>query len=439
MKKELKILGGGPSGLAVGFYAKRRNIKFRIHESSDRIGGNCKTYSHGNFKYDSGAHRFHDKNKQITKDIKLLLGEDLEEVNSPSKIYHNGLFYYFPIQINDIIKNLGYREFFKVAGEILWLKGNKDDISFKNYAYNKYGKTLSNLFLINYTEKLWGRDTNVLDKSIAGDRLKKLTVISTLNKLIKSSTSKFTHYEGSFYYPKDGYGSIFDKILLNIGKSNVNLNSRIINFEHNEKEIINYSDQNKTYYPEHIISTLPLNLMAGMFNPKPPKRIIYAAKKIKFRSLKLFVIFLDTPSISENASIYFPEKIFPFTRIYEPKNRSKHLAPSNQTSIVVEVPFNHDKEIKMKPIEPDEDQYKRICDILEKEEFFSKSQILDHKVITLNNAYPIIEKNIYFELKELIKYFKSFKNLNLIGRNSLFKYVHTHKILYDAKTLVNNI
>ena len=370
MKKELKILGGGPSGLAVGFYAKRRNIKFRIHESSDRIGGNCKTYSHGNFKYDSGAHRFHDKNKQITKDIKLLLGEDLEEVNSPSKIYHNGLFYYFPIQINDIIKNLGYREFFKVAGEILWLKGNKDDISFKNYAYNKYGKTLSNLFLINYTEKLWGRDTNVLDKSIAGDRLKKLTVISTLNKLIKSSTSKFTHYEGSFYYPKDGYGSIFDKILLNIGKSNVNLNSRIINFEHNEKEIINYSDQNKTYYPEHIISTLPLNLMAGMFNPKPPKRIIYAAKKIKFRSLKLFVIFLDTPSISENASIYFPEKIFPFTRIYEPKNRSKHLAPSNQTSIVVEVPFNHDKEIKMKPIEPDEDQYKRICDILEKEEFF---------------------------------------------------------------------
>ena len=93
----------------------------------------------------------------------------------------------------------------------------------------------------------------------------------------------------------------------------------------------------------------------------------------------------------------------------------------------------------MKPIEPDEDQYKRICDILEKEEFFSKSQILDHKVITLNNAYPIIEKNIFFELKELIKYFKSFKNLNLIGRNSLFKYVHKHKILYDAKTLVNNI
>ena len=56
--------------------------------------------------------------------------------------------------------------------------------------------------------------------------------------------------------------------------------------------------------------------------------------------LKLCAIFLDIERCSDNASIYFPSKDIPFTRLYEPKNRSNYMAPKRQTCIVVEFPYN---------------------------------------------------------------------------------------------------
>ena len=52
---------------------------------------------------------------------------------------------------------------------------------------------------------------------------------------------------------------------------------------------------------------------------------------------------LDRPFFSDNASIYFPDKNIPFTRIYEPKNRSKYTSPIDKTCIVAEVPYNPEK------------------------------------------------------------------------------------------------
>ena len=36
----LHILGGGPAGLAVAYYAAERGIETRVWEASDRPGGN---------------------------------------------------------------------------------------------------------------------------------------------------------------------------------------------------------------------------------------------------------------------------------------------------------------------------------------------------------------------------------------------------------------
>lgn len=39
-KKSLTILGAGPAGLALGFFAKRKSIQFKIYEKSNQVGGN---------------------------------------------------------------------------------------------------------------------------------------------------------------------------------------------------------------------------------------------------------------------------------------------------------------------------------------------------------------------------------------------------------------
>ena len=74
MKKtaNITILGGGPAGLAVGYYARKNSLDFTIYEANNHIGGNCITFRHGDFLFDSGAHRLHDKDVEITEEIKSL-------------------------------------------------------------------------------------------------------------------------------------------------------------------------------------------------------------------------------------------------------------------------------------------------------------------------------------------------------------------------------
>lgn len=57
----LAILGGGIAGLAAGYYAKKRGVNFTVYKAKSSIGGNCSTLRKGNFLFDSGARRFHDR------------------------------------------------------------------------------------------------------------------------------------------------------------------------------------------------------------------------------------------------------------------------------------------------------------------------------------------------------------------------------------------
>ena len=88
----LHILGGGPAGLTTGYYAKKHSLNFTIFEAGEHVGGNCRTlkikgvdckYSTSqieDFRFDTGAHRFHDKDPQVTEEVSTLLGQDLLRV-----------------------------------------------------------------------------------------------------------------------------------------------------------------------------------------------------------------------------------------------------------------------------------------------------------------------------------------------------------------------
>ena len=146
--KQLLVLGGGPAGLSVAFYAKKANISFHLIEASNRLGGNCVTFNDNGFYYDSGAHRLHDKDQQTTKDIKDLLKSDLKLIKVPSQIYRDNKFVDFPLSPFNLLKFLGPFKFIKSIFQIFFSSNkqyNKDN--FKGLVYSKYGKLISELFL----------------------------------------------------------------------------------------------------------------------------------------------------------------------------------------------------------------------------------------------------------------------------------------------------
>ncbi len=231
------VLGGGPSGLSVGYYAKKNGLLFTIYEASNQIGGNSSTLKHGDFLFDSGAHRFHDKDDEMTEEIKNLLGKDLNRVNIPSQIYTKGKYIDFPLSPFNLLKNIGLSIIVKAGFEIMnsRLRG-KPNGNFESFALYMYGKTLANLFLLNYTKKLWGVPCSRLSEKVTGKRLNGINLRSFLEETFLGRKTT-QHLEGSFLYPTMGIGTISNRLGEFCGKDNISLNSKITKIIHNHRQI----------------------------------------------------------------------------------------------------------------------------------------------------------------------------------------------------------
>jgi len=432
----LTILGGGPAGLAAGYYAKKAGLTFTVYEASKQVGGNCTTLKHGNFSFDTGAHRFHNKDAEVTREIQELLGAELERLQIPSQIYHGGKLIDFPLSPLNLIKNLGLATSAKAGLELFTsrLAGRKFDHNFSGFAQHTYGKTIANLFLLNYSEKLWGVSCDKLSPNVAGKRLKGLDLKTFLIEAILGERAKTEHIDGLFYYPKFGIGTIPEKLEKFCGIENVQKNSKITKVFHNFNQIHALELNHETKVAvDKVISTIPLSVILQAMEPKPVDNILKAAQALRYQNLILVAVFIDKNLITQNASVYFPESKFPFTRVSEPKNRSISMSPHNQTSLIAEIPCQ--QENKFWKLD-DKTLAELVTSHLAQIGWCNKDNIIDTSVIRLHRAYPILESNYEENLNIITSFLTNFSNLKISGRNGKFMYSHIHDMMRFGKETV---
>ena len=459
---DIQILGGGPAGLTTGYYAKKQGISnFTIFEAGEHAGGNCRTLKikgadcqfhtrqSGDFHFDTGAHRFHDKAPEVTKEVKSLLGADLLRVTAPSEIFLQGKLYRFPLLLTDLVEKLETKTLLKIAWEKLQTTEKKQVGNFAEFAINQYGKTLAELFLLNYSEKLWGQPTHNLSTAIAGNRLKGLDLRNFLRSVVFGTPKNASHLDGSFFYPKYGIGMISDKLCEFIEEKHIRLKHRINRLVHKngriERIIVNKeigtrdaaTAQDDIEIPASIvINTLPLTLSMQMLEPAPPPELRAVADTIKYRHLVLCVFCLNRDAFSANASLYFPSGEFPFTRLYEPKNRSPHMAPKGQTVIVLELPcYNDDAVWNMSEAA----LQTKIWEALQQIKPLLAEEVIHYQRYKLPFAYPVLEVGFEEKIEDLVAYFETFENLHLTGRSSLFRYLHLHDLFRAGKEVIEQI
>lgn len=432
----VQILGAGAAGLSAGYFARKNDIEFRINEASSEIGGNAVTFRSGDFLYDSGAHRWHDKDPEMTREIQVLLGERLRRISIPSRIYHSRRFVDFPLSPLNLIRNLGVLRSGKACTEIISSRlGRRScEPSFESFALHTYGPTIANRFLLNYSEKLWGTPCRNLSPDVAGKRMKGLNLKTFLKESMGGSHAKTEHLDGSFYYPDQGIGSITDAIADYCGRENIASQSRVTRVLHDGKRIIAIEINGREFHSAgFLVNTIPLPHFLGTLDPLPPEAILALSRRLRFRHLRLVALFLNTDSITHAATVYFPEAEFPFTRLYEPKNRSLTMAPPGKTSIVVEVSCQQEDAIwncsEREIVDSISDTFIRLG-------WIRKDQIIGSAVHSMAYAYPILEKGFEKNLKQIRDYLGKFKNLALSGRGGEFRYTHLHDMMRAGKSFV---
>jgi len=433
--KPLTILGGGPAGMGLAFYAHRAGVPFLLFERSAELGGMCRTLRHGEHLYDCGAHRFHDRDPDVTRDLVELMGEDLLTVDAPSRVWDRGRFINFPPTPLNILLSCSPREAGRIALELMRVRWRpRPCASFKDFAVSHFGETLSRRLLLNYSEKLWGLPADQLSPDIATRRLHGMTLRSLLLELIVPGREA-THIDGKFLYPRKGYGQIIDTLKNALPGGSLRPGCEVERLECRAGAVthIHFAAGRTVTTPGRVVSTLPLTLLVKFLGDQMPDEAHRIAARLRFRQIRLIFLRLRRARVSAYASVYLPDPALCVSRLYEPKNRSAAMAPAEETSLVVEVPcFADDSIHRTAPGELAE----RVIGELAQLNLIDRREVIDWKHHMLANAYPVYTRNYAREVRVVRDALARIANLDLIGRAGLFFYSHLHDQLRFGKDYI---
>jgi protoporphyrinogen oxidase len=423
----------------VAFYAHRAAIRFALYERSSAFGGLCRTLRCGDHLYDSGAHRFHDRDAEITADLRSLLGDELLEVKAPSQVFDRGRFIDFPPTPLAFVRQAGFRDAGRIGAEILSerLRRKSECTTFADFAVHQFGHTLARRLLLDYSEKLWGLPVDQLSPDVATRRLHGMTIRSLLTELLVPGR-RAAHIDGRFLYPRDGYGRIADRLVESLPAVSMHLGSEVAALECDAGTVrrIRFTDREPLDVAGRVVSTLPLTLTAALLRDVLSDEAREAVAALRFRHVRIVFLRLAQSCVSTNASIYLPAPEICVSRVYEPRNRSTSMAPPGETSLVAEVPcFTGDPIARL----TDQALVTRVIDDLASIRLLDRGRVVDWRHHFLANAYPVYSLDHAMRARTVLDALSAIGNLDVAGRAGRFFYTHLHDQMRFAKDYVASL
>ena len=431
MNKEVLILGAGPAGMAAAFELHKAGKPFIIIEKNKNVGGLARTLQYGEFRTDTGPHRFFSQNQYLYDFIEDLLGERWIKVDRLTRFYINGKFFLYPIELKNALLNVGLYKAFRILFDYLFERirrifVHRNFISFEEQIVSNFGRALAELNMLNYTEKVWGLPCSKISPDWAKQRIKGLSLKEVIKKAVIKSKSGPKTLVDQFYYPDTGAGLIYEKIkekILSENSGDILLKTYPVKIIHNDnkitKVVVNTNNKNRTIKSKFIISSIPITEFVNLLEPKAPNEVLQAIKNLKFRSHVSLFITLNKPFVFSDQWIYFPDKKIPFGRIMEPKNFSKKMSPPDKTSLLIEFfcwkndnIWNANKK----------QLFELSIKWLERVGLIKREEVINCFVHKEKYAYPVYDLNYKKHLRKVKDYLKQFNNLQLIGRAGSFRY-----------------
>ena len=406
------ILGAGLSSLS--FIHALDNETYLVIEQSNKIGGYCKsTYKNG-FVWDHGGHFFHFKNED-NKEYFLQNVCGQEPIKKNCKIYYKTRLIDYPFQTH--ISQLDKADYDNCISD-LKEKTRLNDSSFLDMLYNNYGKSITELFLRPYNEKLYACNLNMLDKDAMGRFFPK----ADKEEIIKSSIfNNRKTYNDSFYYPKSGAQTIIDYLAKGLRKNRILFNRKPKEIDIANK-ICTLDDGTRISY-SHLISSIPFFSFAGCV--KQFQNIVGNLSYNKVLCINLGIKKeLDSGSMYNKVHwVYFPNKEFNFYRVgfYNNISQTKNL------SMYVEIGFGKNDSINI------DSEYKLTLENLKKAKIIGDNTEIDcYETLVMDPAYVHINGKTDEKIKNIISDLEE-NDIYLIGRYGRWTYCSMEDCIEMAK------
>jgi len=433
---EIGILGGGLSGLSLGYLLSQKRVKFEIVEKEKECGGLMKTLCEDGFTFDyGGSHIIFSKDKEVLNFMLHLLGDNKIKIRRNAKILYKGHYVKYPFEngLADLPKQDNFEcLYYFVQNLIRKEKGElKKPSNLKEWFYYNFGKGVSEKYLIPYNEKIWKYPL----KKIGLGWVERIPN-PPLEDIIKSSlgieTEGYIH-QLYFYYPRvGGIQALIRSLEEKIASKHIITNFEVKKIKKEDgKWIISNGKKERIY--DKIFSTIPIHDLTKAMNAQ--KEIREAVKNLKYNSLITVMIGLNVPKINDLTWLYIPDKNILTHRVSFPSNFSPCVAPKGKSSILAEITCNEGDQLwRMK----DEDLIETIKNNLHELKIINKKDICFSKVKRVRYAYIIYDLQYYDNIK-IVKKFIRERGIELIGRFAEFEYLNMDMCIKNVLNKVAEI
>ncbi|MGB3551882.1 MAG: NAD(P)-binding protein, partial [Candidatus Binatus sp.] len=322
------IIGAGPAGLTAAYeLLTRTRIKPIVLEKSTCMGGISRTVNYKGNRIDIGGHRFFSKSDRVMKWWLQMLPLQASEAGPvairyhrmereiatsasgldpatadrvmllrprKSRIYYLRRFFDYPISLSkDTLLNLGLWRTFKIG--LSYVKSAmfpiKHEETLEQFFINRFGRELYGTFFKSYTEKVWGVPCDQISAEWGAQRVKGLSVWSTLRhalrKVFKRGDSDIgqkgteTSLIEQFLYPKFGPGQMWEEVARRIIEMGGEIHTdcraeRLITdgWQVKALETTNSNGDRKTFEGDYFFSTAPVQEIMRSFDVAPPKNVL---------------------------------------------------------------------------------------------------------------------------------------------------------------------
>jgi len=421
------IIGAGPAGLAAGYELARHGIRPIVLEKADKVGGISRTETFHGYNFDIGGHRFFTRIEQVDNLWRRMLGEDFLAVRRSSRILYRERLFNYPLTLLNALSNLGITESLLIILSYLraQLHLSRDEDTFEQWMTNRFGSRLYRMFFKEYTEKVWGIPCHELRADWAAQRIKGLSLASTLSNVILG-TKKARTLTDEFRYPAKGPGMMwqrFQEELTRLG-GQVHLNSEVVRLRCENGRIVSVTCVNENGPLEIpvscIISSSPIGRVITSLEPEAPAAVLDASRKLKHRSFILVGLMVNKKDLFPDQWIYVHTPNVKVARIQNFKNWSAAMVPDPQkTSVGMEYFCTEgDRTWRMSDAELREMASRELSEI----GLAEVDDVVDVFIIRQPDAYPVYDDGYRMHLDTVRSFLESIDNFQTIGRSGMHRY-----------------
>jgi protoporphyrinogen oxidase len=427
---KVAILGGGVSGLALGWFLKQAGVACDILEAEAIPGGLCRSENIDGYVMDrAGGHIMYTKSDavaQLWRD--LFAPEPLVKSVRETRILYHGRYVQYPFENG--LGDLPLEDNFACLKGLVdaWIardRGAKKPDNFADWIDYRMGKGIGDRFMRPYNEKIWKCDLSEMGIAWVDGRVPDAPLDDVLKSALGMRTVGYAHQSTFEYPPTGGFQAITDKLAARV-RDRLHLSTRVTDITRRGGGLA----VNGTPY-DRVVSTIPMNVAARLFESLDAATVS-AATGLQFRGVASFLFGLPRDQAQPYSWLYlpFPEQ-GPANRVTYLSNYSPNNAPPDGASILAEVTYRGDLEVN-------EDYLDRLENQLAQCGLFRKGSVRARGFAKNEYAYLLFDRQFEEKRRRAIEGFER-AGLITLGRFGQYNYHNSDHCILDAMKLAERL